>query len=403
MTFWILTLATAAILSFFLYKALTAKAPQADTETEMSVYKEQLSEIDRDVSRGILAAEDATRLRTDISRRILTLDAKKDETSHNLSSVSSVLIGLSFFVIFVGGAAALYTHLGQPGYGDLAQKDRIANAKTRMDTRPSQDEFWAKMPADVPLNQPDAQFAEMVKKLRETVEKRPNDLEGHAILFRVEFGLGNYRAAAAAKERVMSLAETPSVQDYFDYAESLILSSNGYVSPQAEAALTAILSRDPQHGPALYYSGLMMAQIDRPDVTFRIWQQLLRNGPEDAPWLDPVRQQIPEIAFLAGQNDFELPETGLKGPNAEDINNAATLSEGDRMDMIQGMVSQLSDRLATQGGSPAEWARLINALGVLGDTDQARNIFANAQEVFGADAAALSQITAAAKQIGIVE
>jgi cytochrome c-type biogenesis protein CcmH len=153
----------------------------------------------------------------------------------------------------------------------------------------------------------------------------------------------------------------------------------------------------------LYYSGLMMAQIDRPDVTFRIWQQLLRNGPEDAPWLDPVRQQIPEIAFLAGQNDFELPETGLKGPNAEDINNAATLSEGDRMDMIQGMVSQLSDRLATQGGSPAEWARLINALGVLGDTDQARNIFANAQEVFGADAAALSQITAAAKQIGIVE
>ncbi len=54
----------------------------------------------------------------------------------------------------------------------------------------------------------------------------------------------------------------------------------------------------------------------------------------------------------------------------------------DRMDMIRSMVDGLSDRLATDGGPPEDWARLINALGVLGDTEQAAAIWTEAQSVF---------------------
>jgi len=93
----------------------------------------------------------------------------------------------------------------------------------------------------------------------------------------------------------------------------------------------------------------------------------------------------------------------LKGPSPEDIAAASDMTDGDRMDMIRGMVSQLSDRLATQGGGPSEWARLINALGVLGDIEQAKTIFANAKEVFASNMGALDQVTAAARQIGIAE
>ena len=146
-----------------------------------------------------------------------------------------------------------------------------------------------------------------------------------------------------------------------------------------------------------------MAQNDRPDVAFRLWNRLLRDGPDDAPWLEPIRTQIPELAFLAGISDFELPQPQLKGPSAEDIAAASDMTDGDRMDMIRGMVSQLSDRLATQGGGPSEWASLINALGVLGDIEQAKAIFANAKEVFASNMGALDQVTAAARQIGIAE
>ncbi len=403
MTFWIVALASGAILAFFFFKALTLRAPQIKDETDLAVYKQQLVEVDRDLERGIIAPDEADRLKTEISRRILALDKHSDDLASNLSGREIALIGAIFVTVFLGGGAALYTHLGQPGYSDLSQNDRIENAKVRMEARPSQTEVWEKMPAEIELNTPVGEMAEMVKQLRDKVATRPNDLEGHILLFRIEAGLGNFRAAAVAKERVLSLTAEPTIEDYFDYAEMLILSVNGYVSPQAETALKAVLSRDPNHGPALYYSGHMMAQNDRPDVAFRLWNRLLRDGPDDAPWLEPIRAQIPELAFLAGISDFELPQPQLKGPSAEDIAAASDMTDGDRMDMIRGMVSQLSDRLATQGGSPSEWARLINALGVLGDVEQAKAIFANAKEVFASNMGALDQVTAAARQIGIAE
>ena len=79
------------------------------------------------------------------------------------------------------------------------------------------------------------------------------------------------------------------------------------------------------------------------------------------------------------------------------------MSEADRMDMIRGMVAQLSDRLATEGGPPAEWARLIRALGVLGDSDQAKAIYDNALDVFAQDSAGLDEIAAAARQAGVLQ
>jgi len=403
MTFWIVALATGAILAFFFFKALTLRAPQIKDETDLAVYKQQLVEVDRDLERGIIAPDEADRLKTEISRRVLALDKHSDDLASNLSGREIALIGAIFVTVFLGGGAALYTHLGQPGYSDLSQNDRIENAKVRMEARPSQTEVWDKMPAEIELNTPVGEMAEMVKQLRDKVATRPNDLEGHILLFRIEAGLGNFRAAAVAKERVLSLTAEPTIEDYFDYAEMLILSVNGYVSPQAETALKAVLSRDPNHGPALYYSGHMMAQNDRPDVAFRLWNRLLRDGPDDAPWLEPIRTQIPELAFLAGISDFELPQPQLKGPSPEDIAAASDMTDGDRMDMIRGMVSQLSDRLATQGGGPSEWARLINALGVLGDIEQAKTIFANAKEVFASNMGALDQVTTAARQIGIAE
>ena len=75
----------------------------------------------------------------------------------------------------------------------------------------------------------------------------------------------------------------------------------------------------------------------------------------------------------------------------------------DRNAMIQGMVAQLSDRLATQGGTAQEWARLINAYGVLSEIDQARAIVAEARTVFAANPQDLDLINAAADAIGLAQ
>ena len=184
----------------------------------------------------------------------------------------------------------------------------------------------------------------------------------------------------------------------------------GYVAPEAEAILRDILKQDPTHEGATYYIGLMMAQNDRPDQAFRLWRALLEKGPADAPWITPIRDQIEEVAVYAGINDYVLPDADqaaasaqLAGPTQRDIDAAGDLSADERMMMIEGMVAQLAERLGSEGGSSAEWARLIGALSVLGRVDEAQEIWREAQLVFAGSAKDLATLQRTAEQIGLIQ
>ena len=133
-----------------------------------------------------------------------------------------------------------------------------------------------------------------------------------------------------------------------------------------------------------------------------MWVETLQDSPTGAPWADAIRAQIDELAFRAGV--FNAPDLSTApGPSQEDMAAAAELSPEERQQMIQGMVDQLSDRLATEGGSPEEWARLIAALGVLGQGQRAIDIRDEAMEVFAGNSEALQIIDTAALQAGIAQ
>jgi cytochrome c-type biogenesis protein CcmH len=158
---------------------------------------------------------------------------------------------------------------------------------------------------------------------------------------------------------------------------------------------------DPANGPARYYFGLMMSQTGRPDTALRVWDQLLREGPPDAPWVPPIEAQIEEMAMRAGVN-YARPAIGTgRGPSAADIDAAGDMSPAERMEMIQGMVAGLSDRLATEGGPVEDWSQLISSLGVLGQMDQARAVFENALKAFGDNRAAMDLLNRTADRIGL--
>ena len=68
--------------------------------------------------------------------------------------------------------------------------------------------------------------------------------------------------------------------------------------------------------------------------------------------------------------------------------------------MIEGMVARLESRLATEGGTTEEWARLIRAYGVLGRPEDAGRIWADAEETFADAPEALATLRAAAREAG---
>ncbi|WP_136441328.1 c-type cytochrome biogenesis protein CcmI [Pacificoceanicola onchidii] len=405
MTFWIIALLLGLVVTALLARGVM-RAREAATPAaafDLQVYRDQLSEIERDAARGVIPSEEAERLRTEVSRRILAADAKARAAGANTGSKGSnaVLAGL-MAVIVLGGGFGTYQMLGAPGYPDLPLAGRIAAAKEARENRPTQAQAEADLPPS-PAAEATEEYATLVEKLREAVAQRPDDLRGHILLARSEAALGNYAQAYASLARIAELkGEDATAKDYADLADMMVIAAGGYVSPEAQKALEEALARDPRNGVARYYGGLMMAQTGRPDVAFRMWDQLLRESEPTAPWLDPIRAQIEELAFRAGISGYELPEAP-RGPTQGDIAAAQDMSAEDRMEMIRGMVGQLSDRLANVGGTPQEWARLISSLMVLDEVDQARAIWAEAQERFAETPEALATIRGAAERAGILE
>ena len=97
------------------------------------------------------------------------------------------------------------------------------------------------------------------------------------------------------------------------------------------------------------------------------------------------------------------PPAALPGPSAADVQAAGQMSAADRQQMIRGMVQKLADKLANEGGAAPEWARLIGAYGVLGETGRAAAIWTEAQGRFAGHDADLATIRAAAEKAGVVK
>ncbi|WP_415403477.1 c-type cytochrome biogenesis protein CcmI [Tateyamaria sp. SN3-11] len=405
MLFWIITgcltlVVVATLARAYMRGADDSRPPAA---YDLDVYRDQLKEVERDLARGVVSQADAERARTEVSRRILAADAAMQQTQTDTRrSGGAILVAGATAAALIGGTYAIYLELGAPGYGDLALKDRIEAAQILRSDRPSQESAEASVPDAPPPPDVGPDYVALVERLRTAVQSRPNDIQGFTLLSQSEARLGNFGAAHAAKAKEIELkGANATAADFSEYADLLILAAGGYVSPEAEQILERTLALDPTDGPARYYFGLMMAQTGRPDTALRVWDQLLREGPPDAPWIPAIEVQIEDMAMRAGV-DYARPVIGTgRGPSAADIEAAEEMSPAERMEMIQGMVAGLSDRLATEGGPVEDWAQLISALGVLGRMDQAAAIFANAKEVFGTDPGAMDILNRAADRVGL--
>ena len=407
MLFWIIALALACICAALFALALFRNDTndQHPAAYDLRVYRDQLKDVERDLARGVISEDNAERTRAEVGRRVLAADAQLSNASTQGDQPQMLTRGVALFtaVAVVGGSLGLYAWLGTPSQPDQPYKARIATAQARYDTRPSQSDYVAKLPAR-PKPQFDAAYNELISKLRDAVKENPEELQGQQFLATSEARLGNFAAAQDAQKAVIALkGDEATASDHLTLAQMLVTEAGGYVSPEAEAALRTALKDEQNHPVARYFLGQMWAQNDRPDRTFALWSRLLTEGPEAAPWIAPIRESIDDIAWLAGVEYTQPAPVALAGPTDEDVENAADMSAQDRDEMIRGMVSRLSDRLATEGGTPEEWARLIGAYGTLGETARAKAIWEEAQSRFADKPAALATVREGAKRAGIVQ
>ncbi|MFD2175128.1 c-type cytochrome biogenesis protein CcmI [Rhodobacter lacus] len=404
----VLVAAIAFAVAITLLRPRGAEVPAA--VQDMAVYRTQLAEVEKDCARGVLSKTEADRLKIEISRRLLEADraVQTAGTQAQAGAPRALTVAVSggLVALLAGGSFLLYDQLGAAGMPDEPMASRIAAANESYANRPSQETAEAQAEtARGPAPQVDPQYTQLMERLRKTVAERPNDSRGLELLADNEANMGNFHAAWEAQRRFIALKGAAATSaDYARLGEFLTAAAGGLVTADAESAFATALDKDPQNARALYYVGLMMGQNERPDRTFRLWDAALRASAPEDPWVPVIAQNIEALAWLAGEQAYTVPMPVPRGPSAAEMAAAEDMSPEARAQMIRGMVENLNARLANEGGTVADWAKLISSLRLIGEEERANAIATEARQKFAQKPEDLAQIEAAAETpLGEVE
>jgi cytochrome c-type biogenesis protein CcmH len=222
------------------------------------------------------------------------------------------------------------------------------------------------------------------------------------------------RNAEAATAYGKAAALDPTNAEYLSaQGEAIVLSSDGAVTPAAEEAFRRAVAADASDPRARYYLAVAKDQRGERDAAMNEWIALLKSAPPDAPWAMEVRAFVEKVAAdrkidLSGrlppvQTAQAAPAMGSapRGPTQQQMADAQNMSEGDRQQMIQGMVAGLAERLKENPKDRAGWERLLRARMVLGQTQEAANDYRAASRAFAGSPADQQALRNTAQQLGV--
>lgn len=385
---WIAAAAvTAAVLALVLLP-LVRRRTVYETDAfryDLAVYRDQLSEVDREVARGVLDAHQAEAVRLEIQRRILAATGAAGGAGRPTEPAvprRSPMLATTLAVATVAGAFALYLNLGAP---DAPDQPLAAREPTRQHAV-----------ATGPAIAADATLAEAVDVLERHLEANPGDAQGWFLLGRSYLTLQQFPEAVSALRNALDLAgQGPEIAA--EYGEAIIALAQGRVPEEARNAMKLALIGDPLNARARYYLALDRAQQGDYRVALQGWADLLALSPADAPWRTLVETQMaraadeigvdpaeiepsPEAVDLAGTHAAPMVAPGLTPEQTEAI---ADLSVEERMAMVRDMVDGLARRLEDSPDDADGWRRLARAYEVLGEPDKAADALERAKVAEG--------------------
>ena len=141
----------------------------------------------------------------------------------------------------------------------------------------------------------------LIVLLNRRLRAAPGDPRGWEMLGRAYLTVGDADDAAKAFARAIAAAAATghkSAALYSAYGDALAQASGNVVPPEAEAAFNQALALDPKDQAARYYLGFAYAARGEKAKAVAIWQSLLDDAPQTAPYR---RELIDRIAALSAK------------------------------------------------------------------------------------------------------
>src|ERR1700710_194891 len=270
MTLWfVFALMTAAAVLAVLGPLGRGTRPQREGN-EATVYKDQLAEIGRDVSAGLIGASEAGAARVEISRRLL---AAADAERVLPSSANTTLRRAVALIAFVGVpliAVGFYLPLGSPRLPDFPLSER------------------AQAPG------PSQPMDNLVAQVEAHLEKNPTDGRGWNVLAPVLAKLGRFDDAVRAYRNSITY-NGDGASRRADLGEAIAAAAGGVITSEAKAEFERAVALDADDAKAGYFLGLAAEQDGRASEAASIWRGMLAKAPQASPWLPLVQAALARV------------------------------------------------------------------------------------------------------------
>ncbi len=368
MLLWILfalmTVALIGVVVLPFLKEPDAEQPHADLALS-SVYKAQLSEIEADVDRGTINAEEAEALRAEVARRLLAQDDNSSDPLATSHSDSSSVRWAVWSIVGLVPVLALGTYLNF-GSPLLPSQPHAARQNQASDG---------------------VRVTELVRRIEAQLAKHPEDGRGWDVIAPVYMRTGRYGDAALAwRNAGRLLGETP--ERVLGYAEAEVFAGNGIVSEEARLALRRGVALRPDYLPAQFWLAIARKQDGDLVPARKDLIALLDKAGETTLLGRTITDHIQDIDARLARND---------GKGASSL--SPLDSEVETRARIEGMVSGLADRLHQDASDFEGWLRLIRSYAVLKRPDDAKAALQKTQSLFSGDQVKLDRLKALAAEL----
>ncbi len=284
-------------------------------EANLSVYRDQLRELDAELADTTLDQAQYHTARGDVERRVLedagsTVSAAASAVSKRLPKTAIAALAVTIPVV----AVALYLALGTPA---------------GLDPQPQTQELAAEHSITP------QQIEDMVVQLKQRLASKPDDAEGWTMLARSYVFLRHYDEALAAYARAAKLLPD-NANVLADYADMLAYTTHTLLG-EPEKIIRQALQADPNHIKALWLAGSVA--LERKDYRAAIepLQKILKLVPADSQEASMATAGISEARDLGGLSPSVSPPISQTSNLAK--NNLPQARLGAAGETVNGAVS----------------------------------------------------------------